>query len=122
MENGNGGFAVWRKFVNFASVCLNGKPFLQAEIRFNNFSRMREGNDKIYSSAYSGDDSIPVYVAFAIEQYKHHKGISGEEAMEILSEAGVLEHLAEFYDVMHQHGAKWLMEEIDHLMEFSKKG
>ena len=41
--------------------------------------------------------------------------------MQILSDAGVLEHLAEFYDVMHQHGAKWLMEEIDHLVEVKSK-
>ncbi len=82
---------------------------------------MSENNSQIYSSAYSGDDSIPVFVAFAIEQYKHHKDISGDEAMQILSDAGVLEHLAEFYDVMHQHGAKWLMEEIDHLVEVKSK-
>lgn len=78
-------------------------------------------NSKIYSSAYTGDDSIPVFVAFAIEQYKNYKSISGDEAMQILSDAGVLEHLVEFYDVMHQHGAKWLMEEIDHLVEINCK-
>lgn len=33
-----------------------------------------------YVDAYNGDDSIPVFVAFAIEQYKNNKGISGEEA------------------------------------------
>lgn len=82
---------------------------------------MKADNSQIYSSAYTGDDSIPVFVSFAIEQYKHHKGISGDKAMQILSDAGVLEHLAEFYDVMHQHGAKWLMEEIDHLVEVNSK-
>ena len=78
-------------------------------------------NKQIYSSSYSGDDSIPVFVSFAIEQYKHHKGISGYEAMQILSDAGVIEHLEEFYDVMHQHGEKCLMEEIDHLIEARSK-
>lgn len=78
-------------------------------------------NKPIYSSSYNGDDSIPVFVAFAIEQYKHHKGISGYEAMQILSDAGVIEHLQEFYDVMHQQGSKWLMEEIDHLIEARSK-
>ena len=72
--------------------------------------------EKRYASDYTGDDSIPVFLSFAIEQYKHHKGISGEEAMEILSENGLLDHLAEFYDVMHQHGAKWLMEEINDMI------
>ncbi len=82
---------------------------------------MKQDNSKIYNSAYTGDDSVPAFVAFAIEQYKHHKGISGSEAMGILSESGVLDHLVEFYDVMHQHGAKWLMEEIDFLVEQNKK-
>ena len=78
---------------------------------------MEKQESHIYASDYTGDDSIPVFIAFAIEQYKHYKGISGERAMEILSDAGALEHLAEFYDVMHQHGAKWLMEELDEMVE-----
>lgn len=82
---------------------------------------MKDQNCETYASDYTGDDSIPSFVAFAIEQYKHHKGISGKEAMEILSDAGALEHLAEFYDVMHQHGAKWLMEELDEMVEINQK-
>lgn len=77
---------------------------------------MKPDNTQIYATDYTGDDSIPVFVAFAIEQYKRYKGISGAEAMELLSEAGVLEHLEEFYDVMHQHGAGWLMQEIDEMV------
>ena len=82
---------------------------------------MKPDNLQIYSSAYTGDDSIPAFVAFAIEQYKHHKNISGEQAEEILSKSGVLEHLIEFYDVMHQHGAKWLIEEIDEMISRNTK-
>lgn len=78
-------------------------------------------DNRMYSTDYTGDDSIPVFVAFAIEQYKHSKGISGYEAMQTLSDAGVLEHLAEFYDVMHQHGARWLVQEIDHMIEERSK-
>ncbi|MDE5869681.1 MAG: DUF3791 domain-containing protein, partial [Muribaculaceae bacterium] len=81
---------------------------------------MKSDNSQIYSSAYTGDDSIPAFVAFVIEQYKHHKDISGEQAEEILSNSGVLEHLIEFYDIMHQHGSKWLMEEVDEMVEQGK--
>ncbi len=73
-----------------------------------------------YNTAYTGDDSIPVFVSFAIEQYKKHKGISGREAMETLSNAGVLEHLVEFYDILHQHGSQWLMQEIDEMLANQK--
>ena len=91
-----------------------GKKLLTLQSKLPN---MKSDNSEIYAADYTGDDSIAVFVAFAIEQYKHRKGISGERAMEILSEAEVLEHLAEYYDVMHQHGAEWLMEEIDSLVE-----
>ncbi len=79
---------------------------------------MKDNTSRQYVSDYTGqDESVPVFVSFAIEQYKHHKGIPGSEAMHILSEAGVLEHLVEYYDVMHQQSAEWLMEEIDAIVE-----
>lgn len=69
-----------------------------------------------YVDAYNGDDSILVFVAFAIEQYKNDKGISGEEAARILYENGILDHLAEFYDVLHTQNAQWLVEEMDDMI------
>ena len=37
---------------------------------------------------------IAYFISFCIEQYKNNKGISGAEAMSLLSETGVLEHLS----------------------------
>lgn len=74
-----------------------------------------------YCRNYTGDESVPVFVAFAIEQYSHKKGISGEEAFDILSKYGVLEHLIEFYDVLHLHGDRWLMQEIDDIIKRKKE-
>lgn len=71
---------------------------------------------KTYVDAYNGDDSIPVFVAFAIEQYKNNKGISGEEAARILDENGILDHLAEYYDVLHTQSAQWLVKEMDDII------
>lgn len=78
-------------------------------------------DSRIYINSYTGDDSIPVFLSFAIEQYKHYKGISGKESAEILCSNGILEHLSEFYDVMHTHGEKWLMEEIDNIIKYKKE-
>ena len=69
-----------------------------------------------YISSYTGDDSIPVFLSFAIEEYKTHKGISGEEAARALEKAGVLTYLADHYDVLHTQGSRWLMEEIDEII------
>lgn len=84
---------------------------------------MAEPNNTVhtYCSEYTGDDSIPVFVAFAIEQYRHDKGISSEDAFDTLSKYGVLEHLIKFYDVLHLHGDQWLMQEIDEFIERKKK-
>lgn len=73
-----------------------------------------------YIYSYNGDDSIPTFVAFAIEQYKNYKGISGEEAAKILDENGVLNHLVYFYDVLHTQGSKWLLEEMEEMINIRK--
>lgn len=75
----------------------------------------------IYVSAYTGDDSIPLFLSFAIEQYKHYKKISGEEAAEMLSQTGVLQHLQDNYEVLHTQSSQWLMEEIDEMVNNNNK-
>lgn len=69
-----------------------------------------------YVSAYTGDDSIPVFLSFAIEEYGRRKGIGASAASELMARAGVLSHLAENYDVMHTQGVDWLVGEIDSMV------
>lgn len=64
---------------------------------------------------------VAMFVSFCIEQYKTAKGISGEEAMRILSHHGVLEYLEECYDVLHTQGHRWLLEEIDEFISLRRK-
>ena len=44
---------------------------------------------------------IAYFISFCVEQYKNEKGISGSEAMALLSEYGVLEYLAEHWEILH---------------------
>ena len=53
------------------------------------------------------------FVAFCIEPFKMHRGISGEEASQILFTSGVADYLSDNYDVLHTQSRQWLMEEID---------
>lgn len=69
-----------------------------------------------FIDAYTGDESVPVFIAFAIEQFKNHRGISGKEAAALLDEAGILSHLAEFYDVLHTQSAQWLVAEMEEMI------
>lgn len=77
-------------------------------------------NKRTYVDSYTGDESIPMFITFAIEQYKNYKKISGEEAATILAEAGVLNHLEEFYDVLHTQSAQWLVAEMDEMVSKSR--
>lgn len=44
------------------------------------------------------------------------KEFSGEEAARILDENGILDHLAEYYDVLHTQSAQWLVKEMDDII------
>ncbi len=72
-----------------------------------------------YITNYTGDDTIPAFVTFCIEQYKNYKNISGAEAVSQLTNAGVLEYLVDFYDTLHLEGTKWILEDIDRLVELN---
>ena len=59
------------------------------------------------------EDTIPLFLSFCIEQYKTAKSISGENAMEILSDTGALDYLADNYEVIHTQSPQWICEEIE---------
>ena len=56
---------------------------------------------------------IAYFISFCIEQYKNEKGISGSEAMALLSEYGVLEYLSEHWKILHTQSRQWIIEDID---------
>lgn len=65
---------------------------------------------------------IAYFISFCIEQYKDAKGISGTEAMELLSKYGVLEYLAEHWEILHTQGRQWIIEDIDEFIKVRKGG
>lgn len=74
-------------------------------------------NNKTYSSAYNGDDSISLFLTFCIEQYAHLKGILGAKSMKILSDAGILEYLRKHYETLHTESIQWILNDIDKLVD-----
>ena len=65
---------------------------------------------------------IAYFLSFCIEQYKESKGIRGSEAMALLSENGVLEYLAEHWEVLHTQGRQWIIEDIDEFIRVRTGG
>ncbi len=64
---------------------------------------------------------IAYFLSFCIEQYKNEKGISGSKAMVLLSKYGVLEYLAEHFEILHTQSRQWLIEDIDEFIRTRKE-
>ncbi len=69
----------------------------------------------------SQDQVIAYFVSFCIEQYKHRHGLRGEEAMAYLQEVGVLQYLADNYEVLHTQSAQWILEDMEEFIALRKK-
>lgn len=64
------------------------------------------------------EDTIPLFLSFCVEQYKHYERIKGKEALNILQQTGALDYLERNYDVLHTQSPQWILEEI---IEFIKE-
>ena len=63
---------------------------------------------------------IAYFISFCIEQYKNNKGISGAEAMTLLSETCVLEYLSEHWEILHTQRRQRIIEDIDEFIRTRK--
>lgn len=63
---------------------------------------------------------IAYFLSFCIEQYKKKKDVSGAEAVQTLKQYGVLEYLAEHFDVLHTQSKQWLLADIDEFIHIRK--
>lgn len=63
---------------------------------------------------------IAYFLSFCIEQYKTEKGISGADAVQVLKLYGVLEYLAEHFDVLHTQSKQWLLADINEFIQIRK--
>jgi hypothetical protein len=64
---------------------------------------------------------IAYFISFCIEQYKNAKGFTGEQAMSVLANYGVLDYLEEHFEVLHTQSHQWILEDIDEFIRLRKK-
>ena len=64
---------------------------------------------------------IAYFLSFCTEQYKNEKHLSGSDAVVILEKYGVLDYLAEHYEMLHTQSRQWLMEEINEFIALRKR-
>lgn len=65
---------------------------------------------------------IAYFLSFCMEQYKNKHKISGEEVATLFERHGVLSYLKDNFEVLHTQGHRWMMEEIDELIDKQKNG
>ncbi|MBQ8853260.1 MAG: DUF3791 domain-containing protein [Alistipes sp.] len=64
---------------------------------------------------------IAFFLAFCIEQYMNEKRLSHEEAMSLFAEFGVLDYLAEHFEILHTQSRQWIIEDIDEYIKERKE-
>lgn len=64
---------------------------------------------------------IAYFISFCIEQYKNAKGVTGEQAMSVFANYGVLDYLEEHFEVLHTQSHQWILEDIDEFIRLRKK-
>lgn len=64
---------------------------------------------------------IAFFLAFCIEQYMNEKRLSHEEAMSLFTEFGVLDYLAEHFEILHTQSRQWIIEDIDEYIKERKE-
>ena len=64
---------------------------------------------------------ISYFVSFCVEQYKNSKHLTGNQAFEELNQYGVLDYLAENYEILHTQSYQWILEDIDEFINIRKQ-
>lgn len=63
------------------------------------------------------EQDIAYFLSFCIEQYKNEKRMTGTEAMNFLNRYGVLEYLAEHFEILHTQSRQWILADIDEFIK-----
>ena len=62
-----------------------------------------------------------MFLSFCIEQYAKAKDMPTEDVAKLFEQYGITDHFYEFYDVLHTQGHRWIVEEIEGMINERKK-
>lgn len=79
---------------------------------------MREAKKSLCMDKKKQD--VAYFLSFCIEQYMNAKGLSREVAISLLSEKGVLDYLAEHFEILHTQSSQWIIEDIEEFIKERK--
>ncbi|GHV64124.1 hypothetical protein FACS1894199_01630 [Bacteroidia bacterium] len=61
------------------------------------------------------------FTVFAIEEYRHRKGLDGKTAIGLLEKSGLLQYIEDFFDVLHSYGTEYLIADFDDYLKNRKR-
>ena len=64
---------------------------------------------------------VAYFLSFCIEQYMSAKELPRETTISLMSEKGVLDYLAEHFEILHTQSRQWIIEEIDEYIKERNK-
>lgn len=71
-------------------------------------------NDSMLDKQHT--DDIAFFIAFCVEKYKNTHSLSGEAVSDVFSKHGLMEYLADNYEILHTQSPQWIIAEIDDII------
>ena len=81
--------------------------------------RDRNGGDRVSLGGFLMSKELP-FLIFCIEEYRLQKKLSGKEVMELFEKYSVCEYIYRFFELLHIHGNKYIVNDIDEYIESQK--
>ena len=53
------------------------------------------------------------FIVLCVEEYKHQKGMTGKEVIDLFNKYSVCEYIQSFYEVLHITGTRYIVNDID---------
>ena len=53
------------------------------------------------------------FIVLCVEEYKHHKQMTGKEVIDLFNKYSVCEYIRDFYEVLHTTGTRYMIDDID---------
>ena len=58
-------------------------------------------------------DSKTKFLIYCMEIYKHAENLTGVQVLERFSRYGLFDYVTEFYEILHIHGAAYILQDIN---------
>ena len=53
------------------------------------------------------------FIVLCVEEYKHQKGMTSKEVIDLFNKYSVCEYIQSFYEVLHTTGTRYIVNDID---------